>query len=122
MKTEESMNKLLDLFRYVPYLMDEKTKFQRFISGFPLAFKDRIEYDEPRSLEEVIGKLKHYYEKSKCKNNSKQGWKGNDKNKYKWPLKRERPHDVGEKENVSPYKKFNVVQKAHGSDGGWDGR
>ena len=41
------------------YLTDEKTKVQRFFSGFPLAFRDQIEYDEPRSLEEVIGKMKH---------------------------------------------------------------
>ena len=33
-----------------------------FFSGLLLAFKDTIEFDEPWSLEEVIGKLKHYYE------------------------------------------------------------
>lgn len=55
---EEYMNKLVELLRYVPYVKDEKTKFQRFISGIPLAFKYYIEYDEPQSLEEVITKLK----------------------------------------------------------------
>ena len=50
---------------------------------FPLAFRDRFEYDEPRSLEEVIGKLKHCYEQSKRKNESQQGWKGKNKGKGK---------------------------------------
>ena len=56
---EEYMTKFLELLRYVPYLKDEKVKVKIFFSGFPLAFRDRIEYDEPRSPEEVIGKLKH---------------------------------------------------------------
>lgn len=59
MTDEEYMTKFLDLLRYVLYLTNEKAKVQWFFSGFTLAFKDQIEYDEPRSLEEVIGKLKH---------------------------------------------------------------
>jgi len=97
---EKYMNNFLELLRYVPYLKDEKAKVQRFISGLPLAFKDHIEYDEPWSFEEVIGKMKHYYEQSKHKSKPKQGWKGNDKTKGKWPLERARPLDASEKENV----------------------
>jgi len=48
---EEYTTKFLDLLRYVPYLKDEMTKFQRFFSGLPLTFRDRIEYDEPWSPE-----------------------------------------------------------------------
>jgi len=44
---EEHMTKFLELLRYVPYLKNENTKVQRFISGLPLAFKAWIEYDEP---------------------------------------------------------------------------
>ena len=112
---EEYMNKFLNLLRYVSYLKDEKTKGKRFISGLPLAFNNQIEYDEPRSLEEVIGKLKHCYEQLKHKTKSKKGWKGNDKVKGKWPPKQGRSQDSSEKENVSPYKKFNAVEKGHGS-------
>jgi len=54
--------KFLELLRYVPHITDEKAKVQRFDSGFPLTFRDRIEYDDARSLEKVIGKLKHCYE------------------------------------------------------------
>ena len=62
MTDEECMTKFLELLRYVPYLTDEKAKVQRFFIGFPLAFRDRIEYDVPQSHDEVIGKLKHCYE------------------------------------------------------------
>ena len=62
MTYEKYTTKLLELLRYVPYLKDEKKNIQRFISRFPLTFKDPIDYDEPWSLEEVIGKSNHYYE------------------------------------------------------------
>ena len=80
---EEYTTKFLELLRYVSYLKDQKDKFQIFFSGFPLEFRDHIEYDEPRSLEKSIGKMKHYYEQSKCKTKSQQGWKGNEKAKGK---------------------------------------
>lgn len=47
---EEYITKFLGLLRYVLYLKDAKAKVHKFVSGLPL---------EPRSLEEVIGKLKH---------------------------------------------------------------
>ena len=61
MTEEEYTTKFLELLRYVPYLKDEKAKVQQFFSGFPLAFRDQIKYDESWSLEEIIGKLKHGY-------------------------------------------------------------
>lgn len=47
MTDEEYTNKFLELLRYVPYIKYEKAKVHIFVSGFPLAFKDQIEYDEP---------------------------------------------------------------------------
>lgn len=49
-KDEEYTSMFLDLLRYVPYLTEEKANIQRFISGLLVAFKGRIEFDEPRSL------------------------------------------------------------------------
>ena len=87
MTDEEYITKFLDLLRYVPYLKDEKAKIQRFVNGFPLAFKYEIEFDEPQSLEEAIRKLKHYYQQSKRKPEFKRDWKQNEKTKGKWPKK-----------------------------------
>lgn len=47
MINEEYMTKFPEFFIYVLYLKDEKAKVHRFVSGLPLSFKDRIEYDEP---------------------------------------------------------------------------
>ena len=50
---EEYANKFLELLRYVRYIRDEKVKVQCFLSGFPQSYKDRIEFYEPRILEEA---------------------------------------------------------------------
>jgi len=70
MTDEEYMTKFLKPLRYVSHLTYEKAKVHQFVSGFPLAFRYRIDYDDPWSLEQVIGKLKHCYEQSKRKNES----------------------------------------------------
>ena len=100
---------------YVPYLKDEKAKIQRFINGFPATYRDQIEFDEPRLLEEAIQKLKRCYEQSKHKVEPKHDLKINEKFKGKWPPKWGRPQGASEKENMVPYKKFNTVEKGHGS-------
>jgi len=60
----------LELLRYVPYFKEEKVKIQTFISGWSVAFKDKIEFDELRPLEEANINLKHCYEQSKRKRKS----------------------------------------------------
>ena len=64
---EEYANKFLELFRYVRHIKYDKVKIQPFLSGLPQAYKDRIEFYEPRTLEEVIRKAKYFYEQSKEK-------------------------------------------------------
>ena len=59
---EEYVNKYLELLRYVRYIRDDKVKIQCFLSGLPQAYKDRIEFDDPRTLEKEIRKVKYYYE------------------------------------------------------------
>ena len=54
MTDEEYTSRFLELLRYVPYLREEKDKVQRFFSGLRVTYIDRIEFDEPRSLEEAI--------------------------------------------------------------------
>ena len=55
---EEYANMFLELLRYVRYIKDEKVKIQRFLSGFPQSYKDRIDFYEPRTPEEAIRKSK----------------------------------------------------------------
>ena len=43
-------SKLLSLLRYVPDIIDEKPKIQRFLNFLPLMFKERIKYDNPKNF------------------------------------------------------------------------
>ena len=64
---KELSNKFLSLLTYVPYIIDEKPKIQRFLSCFPTSFKDIIEFDNPNTLEEEMRKANFCYEQSKNK-------------------------------------------------------
>eukprot|EP00253_Pinus_taeda_P023496 PITA_23496 len=75
MTDDEYTSRFMELLRYVPYLKEDKAKIQRFTSGLLMEFKDRIEFDEPKSLDEAIRKLKHCYEQSKRKSETKPNWK-----------------------------------------------
>ena len=68
---EEYTSRFLELLRYVPYLKEEKTKVQQFINMFSATFKDMIEFDDPRSLEDAIEKLNHFYEQPKHRSETK---------------------------------------------------
>jgi len=54
MTNEEYTSRFLELLRYVPYHKEEKAKIQGFINGLSVSFKDIIEFEEPRLLEEAI--------------------------------------------------------------------
>jgi hypothetical protein len=59
----------------VPYIKDEKVKMQRFISGLPQSFRDIIEFDEPKTLEDTIQKARYCYEQFKNKTKPHEDWK-----------------------------------------------
>ena len=71
---DEYINKFLYLMRYVPYIKDEKVKVQRFISGLPQSYWDKIEFDEPKTLEDTIRKERYCYEKFKNKTEPHEDW------------------------------------------------
>ena len=50
MSMKELSSKFLSLLRYVPYIIDEKPKIQRFLSCLPTSFKNRIEFDNPKKF------------------------------------------------------------------------
>ena len=62
MSMKEISSKYLSLLRYVPYIIDENPKIHRFLSCLPFSFKDRIEYDNPKTLEEAMRKVNLCYE------------------------------------------------------------
>jgi hypothetical protein len=72
---EEYVNKFLDLLRYVPYIKVEKEKVQRFISGLPKDYQNRIEFDEPKTPEDTIRKARYCYEHLGHRTEPHEGWK-----------------------------------------------
>ena len=79
---KELSNKFLSLLCYVRYIIDENPKIQRFLSCLPLSFKDKIEYDNPKILEEAMRKVNLCYEQRKSKREGVPNWKGKITNNF----------------------------------------
>ena len=79
---EEYANKFLEFLRYVKYIQDDKVKIRRFLSGIPTTYKYRIEFDEPRTLEEAIRKAKYCYDQKKRKLDYHKAWKDKKSEKF----------------------------------------
>jgi hypothetical protein len=62
MSMEGYEKKLLGLLKYVSFIGDENMKIDRFLSGLPAFYKEKIKYDEPKTLTEAIKKGKYLYE------------------------------------------------------------
>ena len=69
-------------------------KIQHFFSGFPLSYKDKIEFYEPRTMEEEIRKDKYCYEKSKGKPDYHKTWKDKKNENYNQRKKGLKPANV----------------------------
>ena len=57
-------------------------KIQFFLSGLPQSYKNRIEFDEPRTLEEAIKKDKYCYNCNKGKPGYHKAWKDKKNEKF----------------------------------------
>eukprot|EP00253_Pinus_taeda_P015011 PITA_15011 len=64
---DEFINRFTSLLRYVPYIKEEKAKVQRFVSSLPAYIRERIEFDNPRKMDEAIRKARIYYQQNKQK-------------------------------------------------------
>jgi hypothetical protein len=65
MTMEEYEKKFVGILKYVGFIKDEKVKVKRFLSGLPSFYKEKIQYDEPRTLIETIRKPEYLYEQGK---------------------------------------------------------
>ena len=61
MTMDEFINIFLDLLHYVPYIKEEKVNIQQFIGCLPPSFRDRIEFDMPKTLDTMLHKSRLYY-------------------------------------------------------------
>eukprot|EP00253_Pinus_taeda_P032966 PITA_32966 len=58
---DEFITHFTSLLRYVPYIREEKAKVQQFVSSLPPYMRERIEFDNPKSMDEVIRKARICY-------------------------------------------------------------
>jgi hypothetical protein len=64
-KKYDLINKFLDLLLFVAYINEDKVKIQRFLRCLPQSYKDKIEFDNPKSLNEVFRKARMCYDQYK---------------------------------------------------------
>ena len=62
MNIEDLIKKFLDLLQSVSYIKEEKVKVQRFLSCLPQSYKDQIEFDSPKTLDEALRKERLCFE------------------------------------------------------------
>jgi len=71
---DDFFNKIMNLLRYVPYLKEEKAKIQRFVSCLSFSYREIIEFDNPKTMDQTIRKENLcFYQNHKKYDNSK-GW------------------------------------------------
>ena len=67
---DDFVMKFTSLLRYVLYFRDEKVKVQWLMISFPLHMKEKIEFVNPKTMDEVIWKARMCYQQSKVKGES----------------------------------------------------
>eukprot|EP00253_Pinus_taeda_P013536 PITA_13536 len=79
---DEFITRFTSLLCYVPYIWEEKAKVQRFVSSLPPYMRERIEFDNPKSMDKAIRKARICYQQSKQKGEAA-GRKWNEKKSFK---------------------------------------
>jgi hypothetical protein len=54
MTIDEYERRFLELLKYVSFIKEEPVKIQRYLSGLPSFINDKIQYVDPKTLEEAI--------------------------------------------------------------------
>jgi hypothetical protein len=81
MTMDEYEKRFFEFLKYFDFIKDDKVKIKSFLSGLPSFYSDKIQYDNPKTLEETIRRVRHIYEKSRGRIVFQKAW--NDKMKGK---------------------------------------
>jgi hypothetical protein len=81
MTIDEYERRFLELLKYVPFIKDETVKIQRYMSGLPSPISEKIQYDDPKAMEETTRREKFLYEQQIEKPTFWKAWE--DKKKFK---------------------------------------
>jgi hypothetical protein len=97
MTIDEYERSFLELLKYVPFIKDEAVKIQRYLSGLPPSIGEKIQYDDPKTMEETIRREKCLYEQQREKPTFRKAW--DDQKRFK--------KEQGQKGNMPPFFKNN---------------
>jgi hypothetical protein len=81
MTIDEYERRFLELLKYVSFIKDETVKIHRYLSGLSSFISEKIQYDDPKTLEETIRQAKFLYDQQKSRPTFQKYWE--DKNKFK---------------------------------------
>jgi hypothetical protein len=80
MAIDEYERRFLELLKYVSFIKDETVKIQRYLCGFSSFISEKIQYGDPKTLEETIRREKCLYDQQKARPNFQKFWE--EKNKF----------------------------------------
>jgi hypothetical protein len=86
MTIDDYERRLLELLKYVAFIKDQQVKNQRYVCGLPSIFSDKIQYDDPKKLEETIKRAKCLYDQHKRRTNFQKAWEN--KKKFNMELRK----------------------------------
>jgi hypothetical protein len=81
MTIDEYERRFLELLKYVSFIKDETVKIQRYLSGLPPSISEKIQYDDPKTMEETMRRTKCLYEQQREKPTFRKAW--DDQKKFK---------------------------------------
>ena len=81
MTMDDLINKFLELLRFIPYIREDKVKIQWFLSCLPQSYRDKIEFDNPKSLSEAFRKARMCYDQYKQRVEFPKTWKDKKKDR-----------------------------------------
>ena len=74
MTINEYERRFLELLKYVTFIKDETIKIHRYLSGLSSFISDKIQYDDPKTLEETIRRDKFLYDQQKSRPTFQKSW------------------------------------------------
>jgi hypothetical protein len=74
MTIDEYERRFLEVLKYVSFIKDAHIKIHRYLRGIPSFINDKIQYDDPKTLEETIRRDKCLYDKHGGGSNLQKAW------------------------------------------------
>jgi hypothetical protein len=91
MTIDKYKGRFLELLKYVPFIKDEAVKIQRYLSGLPPSISEKIQYDDPKTMEETIRREKCLYEQQRERPTFQKAWDDQKKFRKEKRLKGNQP-------------------------------